>query len=428
MQARTDFQHGYVRRVVDNELDELFHQLPAILLDGPKGVGKTFTALQRCNTVRRLDDEGERAIVAAAPAIVAIGTPPVLIDEWQRVPPVFDSVRRLVDEDPSGGRFLLTGSAPTVQTHSGAGRISTMRMRPLTLFERRGASATVSFQDLQQGVGDRLGGRCALQLVDYVEEIVTGGFPGMRHLHGRALDRQLDSYLDRIVDHDLPEAGFTVRRPATVLSWLRAYAAATATTTSWDKIRNAATGGVDHKPAKTSTIPYVELLTALRILDPIDAWLPTKSHLTALTASPKHHLADPVLAVRLLRRSAAQLMQGKGPEPKIPRDGTFLGALFESLVALSIRTFAQNCDARVYHLRTKGGRHEIDFITEGKEGVVAIEVKLSAAVNDDDVKHLLWLRGELGTDCVDAVVINTGSEAYRRPDGVAVVPLGLLGP
>lgn len=272
----------------------------------------------------------------------------MLIDEWQRFPAVFDAVRRLVDDDPTGGRFLLTGSASTTQTHSGAGRITTLRMRPLCLHERRPPQRGVSFRELLAGTA-AIEGRTDLTLSDYAEEIVAGGFPAMRHLSGRPRDRQLDSYIDRIVDHDLPEAGFNVRRPATVLAWLRAYAAATATTTSWDKIRDAATSGIDDKPAKTTTQPYIELLTALRILDPIPAWIPSNNHLNALIGAQKHHLADPALAARLVRASASQLLTGVSPSASIPRDGTFLGGLFESLAALSIRTLAQRCDVRVSH-------------------------------------------------------------------------------
>lgn len=427
MANRVVFLGAYVRRIIDDEIDELFAQLPALLLDGPKGVGKTATATQRCRSVRRLDVASEREIVEADPAIIGRDPAPLLIDEWQRVPAVFDAVRRLIDDDPTGGRFLLTGSASTTQTHSGAGRITTLRMRPLCLSERRPPQHGVSFRELLAGHA-AIEGRTDLALADYAEEIVAGGFPGMRHLDGRPRDRQLNSYIDRIVDHDLPEAGFNVRRPATVLAWLRAYAAATATTTSWDKIRDAATSGVDDKPARTTTQPYIELLTALRILDPIPAWIPSSNHLHALTGAPKHHLADPALAARLVRASATQLLTGACPSTRVPRDGTFLGSLFESLAALSVRTLAQSCDARVSHLRTKGGRHEVDFIVEANGGVIAIEVKLSAAVNDSHVSHLHWLRNELGDDCIDLVVLNTGPEAYRRPDGVAVVPLAMLVP
>lgn len=426
MAARIDFSTGYVPRVLDEELDDLFPELPAILLDGPKGVGKTETALQRCRTVRQLDVRAERRVIEADPAVIGSDEPPVLIDEWHRAPEVFDAVRRLVDRDPSGGRFLLTGSAPQTQTHSGAGRITTMRMRPLALCERVPVDDGVSFRNVLRDDTAELAGRCDLTLTDYVDEIVSGGFPGMRGLGPRARTRQLDSYLDRIVDHDLVEAGFTSRRPSTLRAWLRAYAAATATTTSWDKIRNAATSGTDDKPAKTTTIPYIELLTALRVLDPLPAWAPTSNHLAALSGSPKHHLADPALAARLVRLDAPQLMRGKTPDTLVPRDGTFLGALFESLVALSIRTLAQACDARVHHLRTHGGRHEIDFIVETDDGVIGVEAKLNGAIDDADVKHLLWLREQLGDDCRGLVVINTGPQAYRRRDGIAVVPLGLL--
>lgn len=427
MANRVDFLGAYVRRVIDDEIDELFAQLPALLLDGPKGVGKTATATQRCRSVRRLDVASEREIVEADPVIIGRDPAPLLIDEWQRVPAVFDAVRRHVDDDPTGARFLLTGSASTTQTHSGAGRITTLRMRPLCLFERRPPDHGVSFRQLLAGAAV-IEGRTDLTLADYAEEIVAGGFPALRHLDGRPRDRQLDSYIERIVDHDLPEAGFNVRRPATVLAWLRAYAAATATTTSWDKIRDAATSGIDDKPARTTTQPYIELLTALRILDPIPAWIPSNNHLNALTGAPKHHLTDPALAARLVRASATQLLTGVGPSTKVPRDGTFLGGLFESLAALSVRTLAQSSDARVSHLRTKGGRHEVDFIVEADGGVLAIEVKLSAAVNDAHVSHLHWLRNELGDDCIETVVLNTGPEAYRRPDGIAVIPLALLTP
>jgi predicted AAA+ superfamily ATPase len=425
MTGTVSFMGTYVRRVIDNDLDELLPELPAVLLDGPKGVGKTATAEQRCATVRRLDIESERAIIEADPSLIGADEPPVLIDEWQRVPGVFDAVRRLVDRDPTGGRYLLTGSAPTTQTHSGAGRITTMRMRPLTLAERGVETPTVSLAKLLDG-GAAVAGRTRLGVADYVAEIVMGGFPGMRHLSERARNMQLDSYVDRIIDHDLVEAGLAVRRPETVRAWLRSYAAAIATTTSWEKIRNAASADND-RPAKSTTQPYIELLTALRILDPVEAWSPSNNHLSALTSTPKHFLADPALAARMVRLSATQLLSGTGPGTGVPRDGVFVGGLFESLAALSVRTFAQSSDARVFHLRTDAGRHEIDFIVEGPKGILGLEVKLTGAVTDKDVRHLLWLREKLGEHCVDVAVLHTGPDAYRRRDGVAVIPLGLLG-
>ncbi len=421
------FQSGYVRRVVDDELDVAFADLAAVLLDGPKSVGKTATAEQRCVTVRRLDRVAERRVVSADPSVIALDSPPVLIDEWHRIPEVWDAVRRLVDDDATPTHFLMTGSAPTTSTHSGAGRIATIRMRPLCLEERAIAEPTVSFQKLITGERPRINGRCKLGLADYVDEIMAGGFPGLRHLTGPSLARQIDGYLQRIVDHDLPEAGHNVRRPATVLAWLRAYAAATSTTASWESIRRAATGGTVDKPAKTTTVMYTELLKALRILDPIEAWIPSQNHFSRLSGAPKHHLSDPALAVRLLRRTRQHLLTGNEDQLPVPADGSLLGNLFESLVALSVRTYAQRCNVEVSHLRIDNGRHEVDFILDTGDGIVALEVKLSADIDDHDVRHIRWLKAKLGGQLLDAAVVTTGPEAYRRADGIAIIPLGLLG-
>jgi uncharacterized protein len=421
------FGGPYVRRIIDDQLDEVFPHLPAILLDGPKGVGKTATAERRCATVRRLDDPQVAQIVRAEPSIVGADPQPVLIDEWHRIHDVWDAVRRQVDADPHGEQFLLTGSAPVRGTHSGAGRIVSVRMRPLSLTERLLEPPSVSLAALLSGDRPDIAGTTELGLGDYVDEILASGFPGMRRLSGRALAAALDSYVERIVDHDLPEAGFTVRRPATVLAWLRAYAAATATSTSWERIRDAATPGDGTKPAKTTTIHYTELLSQLRIFDPIEAWSPSLNHFGRLAAAPKHHLADPALAARLLRRTRAHLLSGESGGVVVPNDGTLLGNLFESLTALTVRTAAQAAGASVSHLRTRNGDHEVDFIIEGDAGVVAVEAKLASAVDDGDVRHLAWLREKLGDRLHDAVIVTTGREAHRRPDGIAVVPLSLLG-
>jgi len=420
-------KRGYVRRVVDDELDLLFSQLSAIHLDGPKGVGKTTTALQRCQTVRRLDSRAERTILEADPNVIAFDTPPVLIDEWQRVPAVWDAVRRIVDDDNTPELFVLTGSAPMAGTHSGAARIADVRVRPLTLHERGVGSPTVSFRELLTGTKAKVAGRSHLTLSDYVNEIIAGGFPGMRHLTGRTLVKQLDGYLNRIVSHDMPEAGFRVNRPATVRAWLAAYAAATATTASWETIRDAASVGRSTRPSKSTSSSYTDLLTQLRILDPLEAWLPGSNHFKKLGAAPKHHLADPALAARLLNRTREHLLSGDSGNTSRVEDGTLLGALFESLVALTVRTYAQSVGAQTFHLRDHGGRHEVDFVIEHEGRILGIEVKLGGNINANDVKHLKWLGDILGDDVLDLVVITTGPEAYRRDDGVAVVPLGLLG-
>ena len=421
---------SYVRRIVDEELDAVLPELPAVLLDGPKGVGKTETALQRAESVWRLDDPAQLAILAADPAIATTDPPPVLLDGWQRFPATWDAVKRAVDAGAAPGTFLLTGSAVSRDTtHSGAARIVTTRMRPLTLPERGVCEPTVSLADLIVGDRGPIDGATSLTVRDYAEEIVRSGFPGMRALSGRALRTQLDGYIDRIIDHDVPDAGRQVRRPATLRAWLTAYAAAAGSAVSYEKVRDAATAGHADKPAKTTTLPYIDVLTDLRILDPLHAWLPGLNHLHRLTQAPKHHLADPALAVRLLGLDATALLADQPGSVSLPRDGVLLGGLFESLATMSVRVFAQHSEAKVAHLRTYGGEHEVDLIVEtGAGDVVAIEVKLAAAIDDADVRHLTWLEDKIGDRLLDKVVLSTGPRAYRRPDGVAVVPLALLGP
>jgi hypothetical protein len=422
----------YQRRILDDELDEIAPLLPAIALEGPKGVGKTATAQRRARTVLALDDPDERLLLQSDLTRLRRAAPPVLIDEWQRHPPVWDVVRRLVDDEGVPGRFLLTGSATPardVPLHSGAGRIVTVRMRPFALAERSMVTPTVSLRDLMAGTRPDIGGESVVRLPDYVDEILRSGLPEIRDVTGRARRIQLDAYLDRVVTRDFPELGFTVRRPAALRAWLRAYAAATATTTSYSAILAAATSDDGDVPSLKTTRSYTETLAQLWLLDPVEAWYPTRNHLRRLAHPSKHHLADPALAARLLGVDADALLSGREAAGRALRDGPLAGALFESLVTLSVKVYAQAAEARVSHLRTRAGEHEVDLIVSREDQrVVALEVKLTSTVSDRDVRHLTWLREQIGDDLLDAVVVTTGPYAYRRPDGIAVVPAALLGP
>ncbi len=417
----------YKRRIVDDELDEL-SDLPAISLEGPRGVGKTETALRRARTAHRLDDPEQLAVIRGAPQRLTVGEPPILIDEWQRFPSSWDLVRRAVDANPREARFLLTGSAPPLElpAHSGAGRIVTMRMRPMSLAERGLQAPSVRLRDLLSGARPAVSGASSLTLSDYADEITRSGFPGFRELTGRMLRSELDGYLDRIVERDFTEAGHRVRNPGALRRWLAAYAAASSTNASFEMIRDAASPGEHDKPAKSTTGPYRTTLEQLWMIEEVPAWVPTRNRLRRLALSPVHQLADPALAARLLNVDAEALLDSRLAGPPIPRDGTLLGALFESLVTLSVRVYAQACEARVGHFRTRGGEREVDLIVERGGRVVALEVKLTATVDDHDTRHLRWLADNIGADLLDAAVITTGTEAYRRSDGIAVIPAALL--
>lgn len=419
----------YRPRIVDSELDELLLGLPAISLEGPKAVGKTETGMRRAGTVYRLDDQDQFEIAKAAPERLITGDAPILIDEWQRFPSVWDLVRRSVDSDASPGRFLLTGSATPTRspTHSGAGRIVTVRMRPMSLAERALAVPTVSLANLLSGKRLPVQGASSVSLEDYVNEIIRSGFPAIRTQTGRVLRSQLDGYIDRIIERDFVELGHNVRNKDALRRWITAYAAASSTTASYETIRDAASSGESDKPAKTTTIPYRATLNQLWMIEETPAWAPTRNRLRRLAASPVHQLADPALAARLLGMDSGALLEGAPAGPAMPRDGTLLGALFESLVALSLRTYAQANEASVRHLRTRSGEHEIDFIIERGDGkVVAIEVKLSATPDRNDSRHLEWLADRIGPNLLDAAIVTTGKEAYRRADGIAVIPAALL--
>lgn len=415
---------------MDDLLDEALDGLVAVALEGAKGVGKTATANQRAKTVLNLSDPRQRASVAANFDLVAELEPPVFIDEWQLEPQVWDRVRQAVDDEPAlAGRFLLAGSArlaPQARIHSGAGRIVRLTVRPMTLAERGVAQPTVSLRALFSGDAT-ITGTSTLRLADYVDEILRSGFPGIRDLSEQNRGRQLDGYLARIVDRDLPENGITVRRPAALRAWLRAYAAATASIADYTKILDAATAGEPSKPAKSTVDGYREHLTQVFILDPLEAWTPAFSPLKRLTYAPKHHLVDPALAARLVGVGARGLLLGQG-EMVAPTTATWLGALFESLAVQSVRVYAEAMNAQASHLRTKNGEHEIDLILEAEDmRCLACEIKLADTVDDDDVRHLRWLSAQLGNRLVDTVVLYSGPYAYRRPDGVAVIPLALLG-
>jgi len=422
---------SYQKRILDDSLDALFPHLAAIAIEGAKGVGKTALARRRARTIYELDDQQQRELLGADVDVIRSAEPPVLVDEWQLIPSTWDTVRRAVDADATGGRFLLTGSAnvaPGTRIHSGAGRIVSLRMRPLTMAERQPGGQTVSLTHLLEGTQQEIQGSTGLRLADYVDEIVRSGFPGIRTLPDRARRAQLDGYLSRIVERELPEAGLMVRRPTMLREWLAAYGAATASIANYSTILDAATAGITEKPSRSTVDGYRDHLQRIFILDPLPAWTPAFTPLTRLALSPKHHLVDPALAARLLRIDERDLLSGGRPDPALGTE-SFLGALFESLVTQSVRVYADAAEATVGHLRSQDGRREIDLIVEGPgRRVLAIEVKLAATVSDRDVRHLNWLGTQLGDRLVDRVVVTTGQYAYRRTDGVAVVPLALLGP
>lgn len=301
----------YRRRYLDDELDELASPPFAVAIDGPKGVGKTATAIRRADRVLNLDEQSVRALVEADVKRALSGAGTTLVDEWQRLPQVWDGVRRQVDDDPAAA-FLLTGSAtplPGTDTHSGAGRILSLRLRPMSLPERGATDPSVRIADLFRRPGGPIEGHTRWSIADYAEQICASGFPAIHATSRRRQRAELDGYVTRIIDRDLVEQGVSLRRPDTLRRWLSAYAAASSTTASYTSILDAASAGETVKPAKTTNLMHRDLLTQIWILDPVPPWLPQGSELTRLKVSAKHELADPALAARLLNQTPETLLQ-----------------------------------------------------------------------------------------------------------------------
>jgi len=326
---------------------------------------------------------------------------PVFFDEWQHVPALWDAVRHRVDDDSTPGLVVLAGSAAPLRhaqpTHTGAGRIVTRRMRPLAISERLDATGrdTVSVGSLlTQGPRPPLQGDSPWPLVDYAREIIASGLPAIRTLPSELRHTQLDGYVQHLTTRDVQESSGAAANPAAVRRWLQAYAAATSTTMSLEKLRDVATAGDGSPPAKTTVLRYRDALERIYSYDPVPAWKPGGTALSRLGQAPKIHLVDPGLSAFLLGMDAAALLDGASTPlvDAVPavRDGGLFGALFESLVAQSMRTYAQAQPLRV--------------------------------------RHLHWLKQRLGDQLLDAIVVHTGPAAYRRPDGIGVVPAAMLVP
>lgn len=406
----------YVRRLIDAELEDALASHPAVLIVGPRAAGKTTTARQHAASVVRLDRPAEAAAFAAdADAALTRMREPVLLDEWQEVPDVLGAVKRAVDEDSRPGRFLLTGSVRAdldAETWPGTGRLIRFTLHGLSERERLGAAAAPNPIDvLSQGDPSALAApSIAPDLPGYVDLALRGGFPDVAlRLEGRARERWLESYLDQLLTRDAVH--ISGRDPARLTRFFEVLALNSAGIVADTTIYEAA--GIDRKTARA----YEQLLVNLFVLDVAPAWLTNR--LSRLVKTPKRYLADASLIGASLRADSATVM----------RDGDLLGRVLDTFVAAQLRAEvgASTTRPRLYHLRDKNGRHEVDVLAElGGDRVIAFEVKASAAPRRSDAAHLVWLRDELGDRFVAGAVLHTGSSVFALDDRIAAVPIASL--
>jgi predicted AAA+ superfamily ATPase len=231
-----------------------------------------------------------------------------------------------------------------------------------------------------------------------------------------------------IINKEFVEQGHRVRKPQVMRAWLKAYAAATGSITSYQKILLASTPGDDAKPDKKTTAAYRDLLDQLYLTDRIEAWLPTDNLFSALSKAPKHYLVDSALAARLLDLDKNTLLLNSVTMLGKQRESSALGRLFEGMVANTLKVYCSHSNANLFHFRSPDGSHEIDFIIEKQNTIIGIEVKLSDSIDKDDVAQLHWLEHKLAPEkTYIKVAINTGAHTFCREDGVFVVPFGAFG-
>ncbi len=414
----------YRPRVVDRELQDLLSSIGAVVIEGPKACGKTETARQVAASEVRLDvDLNARQAVSIDPSLVLEGALPRLLDEWQLAPSLWNHVRRAVDDRRAAGQFILTGSAvpaDDVTRHTGAGRLARLRMRPMSLYESGHSTGQVSLSALLGGTSPRVPDT-GMTVPDLAERIAVGGWPGLLDQPVPQALRAVRAYVDEVRRTDVQRVEGVAHDPEKVLLLMRSLARNVSTMTSLATLARDV-GELDETLAKRTVSAYYEALTRLMVVEDQPAWAPHLRSRSRVRTSPRRHFVDPSVAVAILRATPERLLQ----------DLNLLGFLFESLVIRDLRVYAQACDAQVLHYRDNADL-EVDAVVEAADGRwAAFEIKLGSGAVDEGADHLTRFARRIDTEKCGAprtlgVITGTGL-AYTRPDGIAVVPIGTLGP
>jgi predicted AAA+ superfamily ATPase len=411
---------SYHARLIEPLLFELGEELSALMIVGPRAVGKTTTAERRAAEIVRLNVPAEATAFAADPDSALRGLrEPALLDEWQIVPDVLGAVARTVNDDPRPNRFLLTGSVRAEIENSpwpGTGRIQRIALYPMTVREQRGLTPAPTFFDKLAAGTELKAADPALDLRDYLELTLVGGFPrpALALQSARARAAWFDDYIGDLLSHDIEMAEEPVtkkRDPVRLRRYFEAYALNSAGVSDEKTIYD--TAGINRQTAES----YEKLLTRLFVIEQVPAW--TSNRLKRLVSQSKRYVIDPALAVHLLRLDVRGIL----------RDGDLLGRILDTFVMAQLRPeLALSKERpRIHHLRTKGGEHEIDILVElGGFRVIAIEVKATASPGADDVKHLKWLRNELGERFVAGVVLCSTPRAFSLDDRISAAPISAL--
>jgi len=416
---------GYRPRLAESDIARALDRVGAVLIDGARACGKTWTARRFARSEARLDDRGTMLLAETAPEAVLAGGVPRLLDEWQHAPTLWNSVRRECDDRARPGQFILTGSAKPaddITRHSGMGRIARVRMRPMSLFESGHSGGEVSLGALFDGRTAAALPRSDATLTDVAAYICAGGWPANLGAPAADAGRTIGDYVNEAARVEVSGAVGVRHQPEALLRLMRSVARNVSTEANVTRLA-ADTGGQTPLARGTATA-YLRALERIFVVETQPAWSVQMRSRATLRKTPKIHFVDPSLAASALRATPRRLLT----------DPETLGLLFESLVVRDLRVYSQAETGSVYHYRDNVGL-EAGAIVERNDGAwLAVEVKLSPSPQSVDTAaaSLLRLRDKVAQrradDLAALLVVTSTGAAYRRPDGVQVAPITALGP
>lgn len=418
-------QKSYIPRLCDADLQLALQSSGAVLIEGAKWCGKTSTASKASRSVVYMQDpDNAGAYLAMAdtkPSLLLKGETPRLIDEWQMAPVLWDAVRFEVDKRGQTGQFILTGSAvpsDNVTAHTGTGRISRLTLRPMSLFESLESNGALSLRTLFDGNQD-VEARSELSIEEIAFALCRGGWPASIKHRGATALRMATDYVEAVINYDVSRVDNVDKNPDRVRLLLRSLARNIATSATYQTIRSDMEA-TDISISDKTINSYINALRRIFVVEDLPAWSPSLRSKTAIRTSAKRHFVDPSIATAVLRTNPDGLL----------KDFQYFGFLFESLCTRDMRVYAQKNDGDVFHYRDKSGL-ESDLIVRLRDGRwAAIEVKLGKKQIDEAAENLLSLKARIDEDKMGSVsflmVITGGQYAYRRSDGVLVVPIACL--
>ena len=417
----------YIPRIADTMLKKALQASGAVLIEGPKWCGKTSTALESSNSFLFLQDPDQRAnylrIAGTKPSLLLRGETPRLIDEWQLAPVLWDSVRHEVDMRRETGQFILTGSAvPVIDeniSHTGTGRISRVKMRPMSLFESGDSNGEVSLHQLFQP-DFHVEGFTNLGIEGLARCIVRGGWPASVSQADEMYEKRVIDYLDAVVNIDLSRVDGIEKNPQKVSMLIRSLARNISTEVSMETLRRDMEGSDNDTISVPTMMSYLNGLQRIFVTEDLEAWNPSVRSKTPLRSSAKRHFTDPSIACAALGVN----------EEKLLSDFNTFGYLFESLCIRDLRVYADYLDGKVYHYRDKS-KLECDAIVVLRNGSWgAIEIKMGAAGFDLAAESLFKLRQRINTEKMSEpsflIILSATDIGYTRDDGIHVVPIGCL--